>query len=64
MEIFELLDDTEQQPELKERIAQYLKSVASQNKDKATLVDWGFRLVKYHKMPEYRAIRERAAAAH
>ena len=64
MEIFELLDDTEQQPELKERIAQYLRSVASQNKDKATLVDWGFRLVKYHKMPEYRAIRERAAAAH
>ena len=64
MEIFELLDDTEQQPELKERIAQYLKSVASQNKDKATLVDWGFRLVKYHKMPEYRAIRERAAATH
>ena len=64
MEIFELLDDTEQQPELNERIAQYLKSVASQNKDKATLVDWGFRLVKYHKMPEYRAIRERAAATH
>jgi phenylalanine-4-hydroxylase len=64
MEIFELLDDTEQQPEFKERIAHYLKSVASQNKDKATLVDWGFRLVKYHKMPEYRAIRKRAAATH
>ena len=64
MEIFELLDDTGQQSELKDRIARYLKSVASQNKDKATLVDWGFRLVKYHKMPEYRAIRERAAATH
>ena len=64
MEIFELLDEAEQQPELKERIAKFLKSVATQNKDKATLVDWGFRLVKYHKMPEYRAIRERAAAAH
>jgi len=64
MEIFELLDDTEQQPQVKERIAQYLKAVALQNKDKATLVDWGFRLVKYHKMPEYRAIRERAATAH
>jgi hypothetical protein len=64
MEIFELLDDTEQQPELKARIAKFLKSVAVENKDKATLVDWGFRLVKYHKMPEYRAIRERAAAAH
>jgi len=64
MEIFELLDDTEQQPELQERIAHYLKSVASQNKDKATLVDWGFRLVKYHKMPEYRAIRKGATATH
>jgi phenylalanine-4-hydroxylase len=64
MEIFELLDEAEQQSELKERIAKFLKSVATQNKDKATLVDWGFRLVKYHKMPEYRAIRERAAAAH
>ena len=64
MEIFELLDDTGQQSELKDRIARYLRSVASQNKDKATLVDWGFRLVKYHKMPEYRAIRERAAATH
>src|SRR5881396_424430 len=47
MEIFEILDDTEQQPELKERIAQYLKSVASTDKDKETLVEWGFRLVKY-----------------
>ena len=64
MEIFELLDDTEQQPELKERIAKFLKSIAAENKDKATLVDWGFRLVKYHKMPEYRAIRERAAPAY
>ncbi|PYL85917.1 MAG: HAD family hydrolase [Verrucomicrobia bacterium] len=36
--------------------------VASTNKDKQTLVDWGFRLVEYHKMPEYRAIHERAAA--
>src|SRR5438874_7549567 len=64
MEIFEILDTTNQQPELKAKIEKFLKSVASQNKDKATLVDWGFRLVKYHKMPEYRAIRERAAATH
>jgi phenylalanine-4-hydroxylase len=63
MEIYELLDDTEQQPELKERIAKFLRQVAAQNKDKQTLVDWGFRLVKYHKMPEYRAICERAATA-
>ncbi len=62
MEIFELLDDVEQQPALKERIAQFLRRIASTNQDKQTLVDWGFRLVKYHKMPEYRAIRARASA--
>ena len=64
MEIFELLDDTEKQPELKERVSSFLKKVASTDKDKQTLVEWGFRLVTYHKLPEYRAIRERAATAH
>ena len=62
MEIFELLDETEQQPELKEKVAAFLRKIGSTNKDKQTLVDWGFRLVKYHKLPEYRAIHERAAA--
>jgi phenylalanine-4-hydroxylase len=62
MEIFEILDEVGQQTELKERVAKFLKQVASTNKDKQTLVDWGFRLVEYHKMPEYRAIHERAAA--
>jgi hypothetical protein len=28
------------------------------------VIDWGFRLVTYHKLPEYRAIHERAASAH
>ena len=64
MDIFEILDDIEQQLELKERVANFLKEVASTNKDKQTLIDWGFRLVKYHKLPEYRAITERAATAH
>ena len=64
MEIFELLDDTDQQSELKERVANFLQKIASTTKDKETLVSWGFRLVKYHKLPEYRAITERAAAAH
>ncbi|HJT80206.1 MAG TPA: aromatic amino acid hydroxylase [Chthoniobacterales bacterium] len=64
MEIFELLDDTGQQPQLKERVASFLKKIASADKDKETLIEWGFRLVKYHKLPEYRAIRERAATAH
>jgi phenylalanine-4-hydroxylase len=63
MEIFEILDNSGQQPELKERISKFLKQVAATNKDKQTLVDWGFRLVEYHKMPEYRAIHERATAA-
>src|SRR5882724_219597 len=57
MEIFEILDEVGQQPELKERVAKFFKQVALTNKDKQTLVDWGFRLVEYHKMPEYRAIR-------
>jgi phenylalanine-4-hydroxylase len=64
MEIYELLDDTEEQPKLKTRVAEFLKKVAESDKDKSTLVEWGFRLVKYHKLPEYRAIRERAATAH
>jgi len=62
MEIFEILDEVAQQPELKGRVAKFLKQVALSNKDKQTLVDWGFRLVEYHKMPEYRAIHERASA--
>jgi phenylalanine-4-hydroxylase len=64
MEIFEILDDSGQQPELRERITKFLKQIAATNKDKQTLVDWGFRLVEYHKLPEYRAIHERAPAAH
>ena len=64
MEIFELLDETDREPELKERVSAFLKKIASTDKDKQTLVDWGFRLVTYHKLPEYRAIHERAAAAH
>jgi phenylalanine-4-hydroxylase len=62
MEIFEILDEVGQQSQLKERVAKFLRKIAATNKDKQTLVDWGFRLVEYHKMPEYRAIHERATA--
>jgi len=62
MEIFEILDETGQQSQLKDRVAKFLRKVAATNNDKQTLVDWGFRLVEYHKMPEYRAIHERATA--
>ena len=36
MEIFEILDEVGQQPELKERVAKFLKQVALTNKDKQT----------------------------
>ena len=49
MEIFEILDDTEQQPELKSRIEQFLKAKGTRDKDKSVLIEWGFRLVTYHK---------------
>jgi len=64
MEIFEILDESGQQPQLKERISNFLNQIAATNKDKQTLVEWGFRLVEYHKMPEYRAIHDRAPTAH
>lgn len=63
MEIYELLDDTEQQPELKRRVSEFLNKIAGHDKDKQTLVEWGFRLIKYHKLPEYRAIHDQAATA-
>jgi phenylalanine-4-hydroxylase len=55
MEIFEILDTTNQQPELKSRIEKFLNNKKAQTKDLTTLIDWGFRLVEYHKKPEYRA---------
>src|SRR5947199_7424524 len=62
MEIFELLDETAEQTQLKDRIAGFLRKIATSTPDKKTLVDWGFRLVEYHKLPEYRAIHQRAEA--
>jgi phenylalanine-4-hydroxylase len=55
MEIFEILDTTNQQLELKSRIEQFLNKKKAQTKDLTTLIGWGFRLVEYHKKPEYRA---------
>jgi phenylalanine-4-hydroxylase len=55
MEIFEILDDTEQQPELKKRIEKFLNQKRATDKDKSILIEWGFRLVTYHKKPEYQA---------
>jgi phenylalanine-4-hydroxylase len=55
MEIFEILDATEQQPELKTRIEKFLNKKKAETKDLTTLISWGFRLVEYHKKPEYQA---------
>ena len=55
MEIFEILDTTEQQPELKARIEKFLNRKKTETKDLTTLISWGFRLVEYHKKPEYQA---------
>jgi phenylalanine-4-hydroxylase len=55
MEIFEILDTTDQQPELKARIEKFLDETKAKTKDLSTLISWGFRLVDYHKRPEYQA---------
>jgi phenylalanine-4-hydroxylase len=55
MEIFEILDTTDQQSELKAKIEKFLNQKKATTKDFSTLISWGFRLVEYHKKPEYRA---------
>jgi phenylalanine-4-hydroxylase len=55
MEIFELLDTTDQQTELQVKIANFLNNKKTTTKDLSTLIGWGFRLVEYHKKPEYQA---------
>jgi phenylalanine-4-hydroxylase len=55
MEIFEILDTTDQQPELRTKIEKFLNEKKAKTKDLSTLIGWGFRLVEYHNKPEYRA---------
>src|SRR4029077_4378641 len=55
MEIFEILDATNQQRELKTKIEKFLNEKKAKTKDLSTLISWGFRLVDYHKKPEYQA---------
>jgi hypothetical protein len=55
MEIFEILDTTEQQLELRTRIEKFLNEKKDKTTDLSTLIGWGFRLVEYHKTPEYQA---------
>jgi len=49
MEIFEILDELGEQKELKEKVAQFLNSRKAADKDISTLIEWGFRLVTYHR---------------
>jgi phenylalanine-4-hydroxylase len=55
MEIFEILDVNEQQPQLKAKIDKFLNEKKATTKDFETLISWGFRLVEYHKTAEYQA---------
>jgi phenylalanine-4-hydroxylase len=61
MEIFEILDTTDQQPKLKTRVEKFLNEEKAKTKDLSTLVSWGFRLVEYHKKPEYQAVLHASA---
>ncbi len=49
MEIFEILDEIAKQNELKQRIVTFLNRRKLEDQDCATLIEWGFRLVTYHK---------------
>jgi hypothetical protein len=49
MEIFEILETTDQQSQLKARIEKFLNEKKASTKDLSTLISWGFRLVGYHK---------------
>ena len=53
MEIYEILDVTAQQPELKAKIGKFLNEKKATTKDLETLISWGFRLVEYHKQPDF-----------
>jgi phenylalanine-4-hydroxylase len=49
MEIFEILDEAGEQNELKQKIVTFLNFKKTTDREVATLIEWGFRLVTYHK---------------
>ena len=49
LEIFEILDEQALQNDLKQKIATFLNRKKTANPEIATLIEWGFRLVTYHK---------------
>ena len=56
MEIFEILDEIGEQKELKEKVAQFLNARKTADKEIATLIEWGFRLVTYHRQDARAAV--------
>src|SRR5207302_6133223 len=56
MEIFEILDSTNQQRELKTRIEKFLNERKARTNDLSTRIGWGFRLVEYNKKQEYQPV--------
>lgn len=50
MQIFEILDEAGEQNDLKQKIVTFLNQKKLTNKDISTLIEWGFRLVTYHKV--------------
>jgi phenylalanine-4-hydroxylase len=56
MEIFEIFNTADQQPELKAKIEKFLNEKKGKTKDLSTMISCGFRLVEYHKKPEYQAV--------
>ncbi|HVF72566.1 MAG TPA: aromatic amino acid hydroxylase [Chthoniobacterales bacterium] len=59
MEIFEILDDAGEQNDLKQKIVTFLNQKKLTDKEKATLIEWGFRLVTYHKTGLETAVQTR-----
>lgn len=49
MEIFEILDDAGEQNDLKQKLVTFLNFKKTTDGEVATLIEWGFRLVTYHK---------------
>ena len=49
MEIFEILDDAGEQNDVKQKIVAFLNQKKTTDKEVSTLIEWGFRLVTYHK---------------
>ena len=56
MEIFEILDELDEQPSLKQKVKAFLEDKKTKTKDLSTLISWGFRLVEYHKQGVHTAV--------